>query len=195
LSRFSKAFSWKVDLTCFEADTPQNDGSLSSIGKGLQIVNQLQNADGNDNASLNLNLLPSFFNPKREFVSLLLMCLGLQLLVADYQWESGPGFRRAKLLPAGAGKEGFTLLPPEQTGIFFTNAMSEQRTLSSEVLPSGSGVAAGDVDGDGLCDLYFCSLKSGNHLYRNLGGVRGHHSEGRRWLHEPRCHWRGARGY
>jgi hypothetical protein len=114
-------------------------------------------------------LLPSFFNPKREFVSLLLMCLGLQLLVADYQWESGPGFRRAKLLPTGAGKEGFTLLPPEQTGIFFTNALSEQRTLSSEILPSGSGVAAGDVDGDGLCDLYFCALKTGNHLYRNLG--------------------------
>jgi hypothetical protein len=25
------------------------------------------------------------------------------------------------------------------------------------------------VDGDGLCDLYFCGLKSGNRLYRNLG--------------------------
>src|SRR6266404_5957938 len=86
-----------------------------------------------------------------------------------YDWQNGPGYRRARLNPVGAGKEGFTLLPPEQTGIFFTNTLSEQRALASEILPNGSGVAAGDVDGDGWCDLYFCGLKTGNHLYRNLG--------------------------
>jgi hypothetical protein len=35
---------------------------------------------------------------------------------------------------------------------------------------NGSGVAAGDFDGDGLCDLYFCSIVGTNALYRNLGG-------------------------
>ncbi|MGZ8901309.1 MAG: VCBS repeat-containing protein, partial [Limisphaerales bacterium] len=34
---------------------------------------------------------------------------------------------------------------------------------------NGSGVAAGDIDGDGLTDLYFCGLDSANALYRNLG--------------------------
>ena len=92
-----------------------------------------------------------------------------QPLRADYQWENGAGFRRAKIQPLGAGKDGFTLLSPNQTGILFTNSLSEQRTLASLILPSGSGVAAGDVDGDGWCDLYFCGLKTGNHLYRNLG--------------------------
>ena len=86
-----------------------------------------------------------------------------------YQWEQGEGFRRAKLESPGHRQDGFTLLSPDQTGIRFTNILSEERALSSQILPSGSGVAAGDVDGDGLCDLYFCSLKSGNHLYRNLG--------------------------
>src|SRR6266404_9126224 len=95
--------------------------------------------------------------------------VSLQALGADYQWENGPGFRRAKLQPVGAGKDGFTLLPGEQTGVLFTNFLSEQRALASQILPSGSGVAAGDVDGDGWCDLYFCGLKSGNHLFRNLG--------------------------
>jgi hypothetical protein len=33
-------------------------------------------------------------------------------------------------------------------------------------------VAAGDVDGDGLVDLYFCALDNGNALYRNLGNGR-----------------------
>ena len=99
----------------------------------------------------------------------MLLYFGCQSPAADYPWESGPGFRRSRISPIGAGKEGFALLSPEQTRIFFTNALSEQRTLASEILPSGSGVAAGDVDGDGLCDLYFCALKTGNRLYRNLG--------------------------
>ena len=84
-------------------------------------------------------------------------------------WETGPGYRRMKIDPVGSGKDGFTLLSPETTGIFFTNNLSEVRGLGSQILPSGSGVAAGDVDGDGLCDLYFCGLKCGNRLYRNLG--------------------------
>jgi len=74
---------------------------------------------------------------------------------ASPEWEPGTGYRRAKVQPLGAGKDGFTLLAPEQTGIFFTNFLTEARTLSSQILPSGSGVAAGDVDGDGWCDLYF----------------------------------------
>src|SRR5260370_15021280 len=37
------------------------------------------------------------------------------------------------------------------------------------MLLNGWGVAAGDVDGDGLCDLYFCGLDGPNALYRKLG--------------------------
>lgn len=88
------------------------------------------------------------------------------------RWEAREGYRCRRLEPVGTGKDGFTLLLPEQTGIVFTNLLSEARTLSSQILPSGSGVAAGDVDGDGLCDLYFCGLKTGNRLYRNLGNWR-----------------------
>ena len=32
-----------------------------------------------------------------------------------------------------------------------------------------SAKAAGDVDGDGLCDLYLCSLDGDNGLFKNLG--------------------------
>src|SRR5438270_134643 len=88
---------------------------------------------------------------------------------SGYDWQNGPGYRRARLDPVGTGKDGFTLLSPAETGILFTNYLSEPRTLASEILPNGSGVAAGDVDGDGFCDLYFCGLKTGNRLYRNLG--------------------------
>ncbi|HZR16932.1 MAG TPA: VCBS repeat-containing protein [Verrucomicrobiae bacterium] len=86
--------------------------------------------------------------------------------------ESGPGYRRLKLEPVGAGKDGFTLLQPDQTGVRFTNVLSRERALASQILPNGSGVAAGDVDGDGRCDLFFCGLKCGCKLYRNRGNWR-----------------------
>lgn len=69
---------------------------------------------------------------------------------------------------AGTGA-GFTRLEPSQTGIHFTNQIAEIRALTNRNLLSGSGVALGDVDGDGLCDIYFCALDNDNALYRNVG--------------------------
>ncbi|MCP5517292.1 MAG: VCBS repeat-containing protein [Verrucomicrobiales bacterium] len=74
--------------------------------------------------------------------------------------------------PAGERGVGFTALPAAQTGVGFTNVLSPARELASQILTSGSGVAAGDFDGDGWCDLYFCGLDSSNRLYRNLGNWR-----------------------
>lgn len=64
------------------------------------------------------------------------------------------------------------MLSPSSTGILFTNFLSEERYRANQVLLNGSGVAAGDVDGDGWCDLYFCRLEGPNALYRNLGDWR-----------------------
>jgi hypothetical protein len=85
-------------------------------------------------------------------------------------WEAGPGFRSAPLPVPKQGKTGFTLLPPSDTGIVFKNYLPEQRHLTNHILLNGAGVAAGDVDGDGWCDLYFCRSDGSNALYRNLGG-------------------------
>ena len=68
------------------------------------------------------------------------------------------------------GKPGFTLMPANATGITFTNRLAQERHLTNQILLNGSGVAAGDVDGDGWCDLYFCALDGPNKLFRNLGG-------------------------
>src|SRR5256884_4311561 len=89
---------------------------------------------------------------------------------AAMNWHTGPGYRWRQLPVAGAGKTGFTLLPPSSTGILVTNRISVERYLTNSMLLNGSGVAVGDVDGDGFCDLYFCGLDGPNVLYRNLGG-------------------------
>src|SRR2546427_8158736 len=84
-------------------------------------------------------------------------------------WVDGPGHRYALLQLSGTGREGFVLLSSAQTGVTFTNVVPEQRHLTNQILLNGSGVAAGDVNGDGWCDLFFCGLNSQSKLYRNLG--------------------------
>jgi hypothetical protein len=84
-------------------------------------------------------------------------------------WQAAPGYRWAPLPVAGRGQPGFTLLKPEQTGVFFTNQLARSRYTTNQIYLNGSGLALGDVDGDGLCDIYLCSLDGPNALFRNRG--------------------------
>jgi enediyne biosynthesis protein E4 len=69
-----------------------------------------------------------------------------------------------------ADQVGFTRLGSDVTGIQFANQIADIRAITNRNLLSGSGVALGDVDGDGWCDIYFCGLDNDNVLYRNRGG-------------------------
>ncbi len=88
------------------------------------------------------------------------------------EWREEPGYRVAKLPVPATGKTGFTLLNPAALGIDFTNALSATRVDQFQNLMNGAGLAAADVDGDGLVDLYFIHKQAANPLYRNLGGGR-----------------------
>src|SRR5687767_10472628 len=62
----------------------------------------------------------------------------------------------------------FTLLAPELTGVNFTNRFKEDYTYNIytyEYMYNGGGVAAGDVNGDSLPDLYFSATFGPNILY------------------------------
>lgn len=96
----------------------------------------------------------------------------LRLGAASPVWESGAGFRRVKLEVSASARTGFSLLAPEQSGIHFTNPLPAELAAANNNLMNGSGVAAGDFDGDGWCDLYFCAIAGTNALYRNLGNGR-----------------------
>jgi enediyne biosynthesis protein E4 len=91
---------------------------------------------------------------------------------AGPQWHEESGFRWAELNVSAGGKTGFRLLSPEETGIYFTNTLDQWTGEANRVLFNGSGVAVGDIDNDGLPDLYFCSLNGRNALYKNLGGFK-----------------------
>ncbi len=109
--------------------------------------------------------------PALPLAAYLLPCLLLSS-VRGLEWSEQPGFRVAPLRVAPSDRIGFTLLNPAELGIDFVNALSPQRAQTFQNLLNGSGLAAADVDGDGLVDLYFCHKQAANQLYRNLGNGR-----------------------
>lgn len=116
----------------------------------------------------------SFLLDARRWGGLLLIAVGgwSSPAAGTLTWETGPDWRKAQLLVANSDRTGFTRLGSALTAITFTNSLSDERSITNRNLLSGSGVAAGDVDGDGWCDLYFCSLGTGNVLFRNRGSWR-----------------------
>jgi len=87
---------------------------------------------------------------------------------APLQWHDRGHYREAKVNRPLGQAPGFSLLSAKAAGVGFTNRLARARMVNANLL-NGAGVAAGDVDGDGLCDLYLCSLDGDNGLFKNLG--------------------------
>ena len=69
----------------------------------------------------------------------------------------------------------FKLLNPDQTGITFANTIttSDSQNVQSDVyIYNGAGVAIGDIDNDGLADIFFAGNMVSSRLYLNKGTLR-----------------------
>jgi enediyne biosynthesis protein E4 len=69
----------------------------------------------------------------------------------------------------------FTKLSPDQTGITFTNTISESRGFNNLTYPfmyNGGGVAVGDINNDGLPDIFFAGNMVSSRLYLNKGDMQ-----------------------
>lgn len=76
------------------------------------------------------------------------------------------------------GKEGSTLfdkLEPRETGVHFANTITSSDSLNIQNYPfmfNGGGVAIGDINNDGLSDLYFTGNMVTSRLYLNKGNLQ-----------------------
>lgn len=69
----------------------------------------------------------------------------------------------------------FQLVPSSQTGISFTNTVTDSKEMSIlnyHNFYNGGGVAIGDIDHDGKPDIFFTSNQGDNKLYLNKGNMR-----------------------
>src|SRR3989454_1631378 len=84
------------------------------------------------------------------------------------------------LLLAGCRPEGeqrplFKLLSPAHTGVTFANTITTNDSLNAQTdvyVYNGAGVAVGDIDNDGLPDIFFTGNMVSSRLYLNKGNMR-----------------------
>ncbi|HSF54248.1 MAG TPA: VCBS repeat-containing protein, partial [Algoriphagus sp.] len=77
--------------------------------------------------------------------------------------------------PSTASDPIFRLLSSDSTGITFSNPIEEDLNLNVlmyEYLYNGGGVAVGDLNQDGLDDIYFSANVGQNQLYLNEGNLK-----------------------
>ena len=86
-------------------------------------------------------------------------------------WHEEQGYRWRDLRVAGTSP-GFTSIASRRSGITFANDVSDSVLLGNRMLGQGAGVALGDVDGDGLVDIFLARTQGSNALYRNRGDWR-----------------------
>jgi len=72
----------------------------------------------------------------------------------------------------GERQQLFTKIPDDRSGVFFNNVNMEDENynvLVYEYFYNGGGVAIGDINNDGLPDIYFTANQKANRLYLNKG--------------------------
>ncbi len=66
----------------------------------------------------------------------------------------------------------FSLIPSAVSGVHFSNTLSYTESFNPYTFRNffnGGGVALGDINNDGLVDIFFCSNQHSNQLYLNKG--------------------------
>ena len=82
---------------------------------------------------------------------------------------SSPGCTRERDRPL------FKLLSPNETGVNFANTITTTDSLNVQTdsyVYNGAGVAVGDIDNDGLPDIFFTGNMVSSRLYLNKGAMR-----------------------
>jgi len=102
-----------------------------------------------------------------KFLSFLSLGLGLLLGLFSCSNPNNPTSKTEETL--------FQSLPSSQTGIDFANQLTENDSLNYftyAYIYMGGGISAGDINNDGLIDLFFTGNMVDNRLYLNKGNLQ-----------------------
>ncbi len=106
--------------------------------------------------------------PLAVLVSLFILIPGGQSQHA-FTWKNITGGRVADLASPGNESPGFEWVSGERLGIDFVTELAEPIFRMNHNLANGAGVALGDANGDGYCDVFLASLTGTCRLYLNQG--------------------------
>jgi len=90
----------------------------------------------------------------------------------NVSWHQEAGYRWRALDVAARGAPGFAPLPARETGLTHVNQVDDEHALANRNLLIGAGIALGDVDEDGLPDVFLASVERPAALYHNAGDFR-----------------------
>jgi hypothetical protein len=79
------------------------------------------------------------------------------------------GWRSVARTGRAEGHTRLTSIDANKSGIRFQNNASDKILLGNRMLAQGAGVSLGDVDGDGLTDIFLARTEGCSALYRNAG--------------------------
>ncbi len=100
------------------------------------------------------------------------ICIFLIIIPLFYSCGSN---KEEELITKEEGLTLFTLLSPEETGIDFINEVVNQKNFNIfkyRNFYNGGGVAIGDINNDGLADIYMTANMGANKLYLNKGNFK-----------------------
>ena len=93
-------------------------------------------------------------------------------LTVNHALGQAHAFGRTTVSPSAKWGKRFTTIAATESGITFTNRLDGFEYYKNMVAHNGAGVAAGDVNGDDLADVFLCNIKGANALYLNGGGFQ-----------------------
>ena len=87
----------------------------------------------------------------------------------ELTWNEEDGYRWSEVSAGYFESVGFQEVSASTSNITFENRVHKDSVQKNRHYLNGSGVAAADINNDGLVDLYFASLSGQNKLYQNMG--------------------------
>ncbi len=154
---------------------PLNTHRWPALNDECRRLRQYTNAQGKKEAQKQKSHKHNFkgVNINERIFVILFMCKKILLLVIG--GLSLTHCQPKKTASGTSEPRRFELMKPEQTGVTFVNRLTERTDLNIFnylYMYNGAGVAAGDVNNDGLCDLFFTSNQEKNALYLNRGNFK-----------------------